>query len=97
MKIIEIECFEVYEVDGYSGHNNHLFYVSDEKTAWEVCRKDDNKSFHRFKKTFRIIDTAQEAEDFIMLEIRHTALSKLTDVEIQALRQFGLGEEKYNG
>lgn len=86
MKQYEIDCYEVSETDGGGMHSNHIAYVSNKTLADELVAKSKGwRSHSKYKKLITVFDTMEEINANSKANLRNSALSKLTNLEKEAL------------
>lgn len=86
MKQHSIDCWEVYT--SYDRDVSHVAYFATEFLASEFIIKDKNRNYMnktRHRKNYVIFESLDEVAQYSREALRKSALSKLTDLEIEAL------------
>lgn len=84
MKRYEIDCYEVTE--SYDRDSQHIAYVSNPTLAQALVDKSKGyRSYHAYKRTITIFDTAEEIDSAKQENLRKSGLAKLSAEERHAL------------
>lgn len=81
-----IDCWEVYE--SYDRDSSHVAYFATESLAISFITKHKNRNYlskNRHRKNYVIFEGLDEMEQYSKAALRKSALSKLTDLEKEAL------------
>ena len=83
MKIIEINCFEVYS--SYDRDFTHVGYFATKELADEFNKGKHYNSVQSCKKTYIICESLDEQADMVLEQRKQAALAKLSKEERELL------------
>lgn len=82
-KIVDIDCFKVYETDGYT--RTKKYYVSSESLAMQLCHGKNYLGYENHKISYKIYDTLEEIKQGEREAKINAIKAKLTPEELELI------------
>lgn len=82
-KIVDIDCFKVYETDGYT--RTKKYYVSSESLAMQLCHGNHYLGYENHKISYKIYDTLEEIKQGEREAKINAIKAKLTPEELELI------------
>lgn len=84
--IIEIDCFEVYEIDVYNAYKRvHVAYVTTIALAMNLCYGNNYRGYAPYKKSYKIFDSIGKVKQNELRSKIKNIKAKLSQEELELL------------